>query len=468
MDFLGLFNLQVNFDYFIMLGQMPVHQLLWYLFTHGGWIIIVWIALQSFWMNFKGKRRAAFASTLTYTMMTVQISKVNEQTPLAMEHVFAQLSSAYSKLTWWKQNIDGQFNPSFSFEIVSQNGVINFFIRTPSKFRDLVEAAIYSQYTDAEIMEIADYTDAVPGEFPDPSWDLTGLEYVLTKDSAYPIRTYPQFEHTSAEVKFKDPLSGFFEAMNTLKAGEQLWFQMILTPTDDSWVKKAEEVVAKISGKAPPPKKSSVADKVVSAAMSWPNEIVLQATGVSFAPAAEVKKDEKEKKLTPGENKMLEAIQEKMAKISLITKIRIVYIARREIFSKARLAGIKGAMSQFGSMNLNSFKAFGAVTPVPGGVFNREREDRMKNELFKAYRGRSGSGATPFVLNTEELATVYHFPLKDVKAPMLKKTEAKRSEAPTDLPTDLLYASPKIGTRTVAEDEADEESGDTPSNLPIG
>ena len=47
-------------------------------------------------------------------------------------------------------------------------------------------------------------------------------------------------------------------------------------------------------------------------------------------------------------------------------------------------------------------------------------------------------GATPFMLCTEELATLYHFPTITVKAPLIKKAEAKRAEPPTALPVEFM------------------------------
>ena len=43
-------------------------------------------------------------------------------------------------------------------------------------------------------------------------------------------------------------------------------------------------------------------------------------------------------------------------------------------------------------------------------------------------------GASPKILNVEELATLWHFPSLLVKSPLVKKAEAKRGEPPVGLP----------------------------------
>ncbi|MCX6765152.1 MAG: hypothetical protein NT148_01280 [Candidatus Nealsonbacteria bacterium] len=64
-----------------------------------------------------------------------------------------------------------------------------------------------------------------------------------------------------------------------------------------------------------------------------------------------------------------------------------------------------------------------------------------KRQLFRRYVGRATpkfpkSGGT-FVMTTEELATIYHFPGKSsASAPALERIESKRGEAPPGLPTE--------------------------------
>jgi len=52
------------------------------------------------------------------------------------------------------------------------------------------------------------------------------------------------------------------------------------------------------------------------------------------------------------------------------------------------------------------------------------------------YRDRSFATGK-FVFNSEELATVFHFPDMSVKAPNLIRIEAKKGEAPPNLPIEF-------------------------------
>ena len=87
-------------------------------------------------------------------------------------------------------------------------------------------------------------------------------------------------------------------------------------------------------------------------------------------------------------------------------------------------------------------------------------------------------GRRVFVLNIEELASLWHFPVITVKAPQVKKTEAKRGEPPVLLPVgeEVEYipkvqpvAEPEVVTESdVPSDVPSTHTGTPPPNLPIG
>lgn len=448
-------SIQVNFDYFFQLGQLPLHQLIWELFLDGGWTLVVFVAVNVWWAYFKFSRMTRYADALTYNILSVSIPRISEQTPKAMEHVFAQLASIHYPLPWGQRIFKGAFHPSISFEFVSVDGALQYIIRTPSRYRDLLEAAVYAQYPDAEIVETSDYVQDVPAVIPNEEWDVLGVEYALKKHWAFPIRTYPDFEHSlTLESKFKDPLSGLFEVMSGVKPGEQLWLQIILTPCDEGWHEKGAEAVAKLSGKKLPTSKPGMVETVAGHFASLPMAAVEQITG-SGAVVPVKKDEEKEKKLTSREIKVLEAVQTKLSKPAMLAKVRAVYVARREAFNKGRLSVIKSALHQFGSTDMNSFKGLWALMPRPPRWFELDRgmEKRLKHAILRNYRNRSNLGGTPFYLNIEELATIYHFPMLDIKAPLLKKTDAKRAEPPTNLPFEGKFGSPVISKPPVEGDE---------------
>jgi hypothetical protein len=469
-------SIQINPYYFIEIGQLPFPLLMARIFFDGGWVLALIVMVQGFWVLWIQSRNAKFASTLSYCFLAIDVPKLNEQTPKAVEQIFSHLSAAYSGFDTRDKYWYGKFQPTFSFELVSIGGYVQFIVHCQKKFRDLIEASVYAQYPDAEIIEIADYADKVPTVYPDPEWDLFGTEYVLKKPSAYPIRTYPEFEHNIAEVPFSDPMSPVLEAMASLKHGEQLWMQILLTPNDDKWREESEAVINKFTGKKTAPKKSML-EEWLWLPIGVFNQLVdgLLSSG-GDAPKKE--EDNKMLKLTPGEKNVLEAVQQKASKIGYNTKLRIIYTGRRDVFNKGRMTSLKGAFSQFGALNMNGFKGYGPVTPKGDYFWQRWSAPAKTMRILRNYRNRSNKGAPQFVLNIEELATIYHFPMLQVKAPLVKKTEAKRGEPPVSLPTketsgrspfQRVIAKPKEEKPPVPVEKPDDfEEGGVPGHLPLG
>jgi len=142
--------------------------------------------------------------------------------------------------------------------------------------------------------------------------------------------------------------------------------------------------------------------------------------------------------MTPGEKKIVEAVEHKATKIVFPCKIRFIYAGRHEVIKKSRMVNpFIGAMKQFNTNDLQALKPSGKVGMSSTIILRKKvRNTERKNTLLAAYRGRSNwAGHMPFNMNTEELATLWHFPITgQVKSPQLQKTESKRSEPPINLP----------------------------------
>lgn len=415
---------------------MPLPELWWTIFIYGGWIPIVWMLWELAKIKWLGSRRSKFSKTLSFVLLNINVPRANEQTPKAVEHIFAHLAGAASSPNFRDKWLVGKFTPPFSFELCCIDGQTQFVVRTPVGLRDLIEAAVFSQYPDAEITEIADYTSVVPPVFPNAEYDGWGGEFMLAKPNAFPIRTWPEFEHSLSQ-EFKDPLSSLLESLSRLKKGEQVWIQVLIWPGNQDWAKEAANVVAKMVGKEIKAKKGMF-QQTTQEIMSHAEDLARHAYSQIFSPitpAVPAKTESKVGALSPGERKLLEAIEMKISKTGYNTKIRMIYFARRNVCRPGPVISmVRGALGLFGSLSGNSFKLFAPVSPKGDYFWHRWEAPKKKAAIMDAYKRRSGSGAQPFVLNIEELASVWHFPQVLVKAPLIKKVESKKVEPPFQLP----------------------------------
>ncbi len=374
-------------------------------------------------------------------LLAIDIPRMTEQTPRAVENIFAHWAGAHGPNSWKEKWIDGRTQDIISVEMVSIEGHVQFLVWTTRNFRDLIEASLYAQYPDAEIVEVEDYTKKVPHHFPDKEWDMFGTEMIPVKPDSYPLRTYPEFED-KVSGEFKDPLAVWLENLSRLGPGEQAWFQIVLTPIDQKEFRThGETLIKKLTGQKVEVKKS-LAQKALDVPFAATN-MLLEGAGF-ITPAAAPKKDQNPLNsrmwtMTPGERKVVEAVENKISKIAYMAKLRILYVAKKEVMKKSRVIHpFIGTIKQFNTNDMQALKPESKKVGMNSTLwwFKDARNAGRKNRFMSAYSHRSNWAGTPnFSLNIEELASLWHFPISmQVKAPQLKKTESKRAEPPLNLP----------------------------------
>lgn len=418
--------------------NQPIDVVLYDLLVWFGWVPIVIILIWGFIQVWQVTRQEKYAASLKFVLLAIDVPPMTEQTPKALENMFSSLWGSFSNLTWKEKWIIGKFQSPFSFEIVSTEGYVQFYMRTQTRYRDVAEAGVYAAYPEAEITEVEDYASWAPGEFPNETWDTWGSELKLKKDEIFPLRTYQDFEDKiSGEIK--DPLGPILEQLAKMKPGEHFWIQIIIKPDGNDWKKAGENFIDKVFGNE---KKHSpgMLETLFHSAMSIPADIGMHAFGFetsdSHAKPAQDPDMWKAFKITMAEKEQVEGVLKKIGKVGYKTKMRLVYIGKKGVYDKqARTAFVKGMFNQFSHLNLNALGLHGDATPKDDYFWQAWTYPARQGKLVRAFKNRSwGIGADPWILNIEELATLWHFPSITVKAPLVKKADAKRAEPPVGLP----------------------------------
>lgn len=416
--------------------EMPVDQLastvVFWLAPFIVFAILMWGFLE-LWIY---HRQNKYDASLKYTLLQISVPKDAIQTPKGVENFFSILAGAKSTPTFYEKWIQGKFNATFSFEIASIGGRVSFYIRAVDKYRDMIEAAMYAEYPEAQIIEIDDYTKDFPTDYPNDDWDMWGSEVALKKPNFLPLKTYVDFEHQGEkDQRFKDPLLGIIEAMGAMKEGEFLCFQMLITPLDsqDDWVKEGIKFIDKTFGK---PEKSKPKG-IISETIGWiPGSLLEQGVGIAPGAKDESKQDDfRAFKITPLEKDQLDGVSRKISKIGWKAKIRFIYISKKEVFRKGAVASMmKGLFQQYTHQSLNSFGLIGSATPSDDYIWQEWEMPTKQRNLVNRFKSRSiGGGGDAKIMNVEELATFWHFPAADARTPVLTSIEARRAEAPVEL-----------------------------------
>lgn len=438
--YFGFFSIDLTSIVTYLQEAGPVNLVLAF-FALGGWLLPIkyFVHTASHTLEHRASHRVTHG--WKWVTLAIDMPQMNVQTPMAVEQMFAHLAGALDGTDFKGKYWTGFAQKYFSFEIVSIEGYIQFIVRTEESLADLVQTALYAQYPEVEITEIEDYIDLVPSTIPNPTHEVWVSDFGLAEDDAYPIRSYKQFEHSiSKDTVLKDPMGTFLESFTRIGPGEQMWFQIIVEPIDNSWkasaIKKINEIIgakADHHGHGNP-----VADAFVKYSM----QTIVTMGDYAFNRPPSAAHDEHASDdgppnqlsyLTPGQKKIVESMEDKISKIGFKVKMRGAYIAKKEVFKKSRaVTSLVGAINQYNVPSANSI--------VPKDK-NKKKKKVPAPKLFKAYRERDlGAGAPTSILNIEELATIWHFPMSHVKTPLVQKASIKYVEPPSGLPTESIGA----------------------------
>jgi hypothetical protein len=440
-DFFSLYPFYFNVDAFLNIAGSNPFAAMAILFINGGWLLVIFVLIWAARALYLDMKQAKYVQTLEWILLRITVPTVSEQTPLAVENIFANFAGAHSSVGWTEKWFRGVFQQAITVEIASLNGEVSFYVHALDKMRDLIEASIYAQYPDAEIEIVEDYAKNVPAHYPHNEWDVWAVEMTNVMPDPYSLKTFHEFED-KVSGEFKDPMANLLEAFSRFGPGEQAWYQIVMVPTDQKdFRSRAEKLINKMKG-VEEKKKRTVLDVAIDIPMKAASDIMTVALASPSSKPGEKKKEDKQFRmlsLSPGEKYVLEAIERKQSKIGFTCKIRFIYVAKKEVMNKSKAANpFIGAIKQMNTFNMQALKPEMKRVGLSSNLwwFKDYRNNIRKTNLVRAYRNRSSwSGLPAFHLSAEELATLWHFPiLLQVKAPKLKRIEAKKSEAPANIP----------------------------------
>lgn len=405
--------------------------LLFFEYTWWLWVffILLPIAVDT-WIHW---RQEVFKRSLKFVLLELRIPREIIKSTQTMEQVLSALHSLRNAPGDIREKyVDGEVTAWFSLELVSFSGEVHFYIRCQKKQRNLVEAAFFSYYPDVEVIEVEDYVDHFPKsveEVYSSGKDMWGTEMVLSREEAYPIKTYKFFESEAEEKQF-DPISTFLEVLGKLKPGEIVAMQFLIAPGPNDWAKQWDGFLEKLQ-------EPMTADMQSDDGTSRKIPI----------------------SRSPGQYDVLEKVEENLSRPAFDTLIRFMYISPKDIYydSFAR-RGLVGAFNQYGALNLNSLRQNFPVSTRTQiwhwpHIFPKVRNEFKKQRLLYNYRVREvppekwigrlitsklfnwNFKSQRFKMNTEGIATIFHLPTSIVlTAPHIKRNESKKGGAPAGLP----------------------------------
>lgn len=283
-----------------------------------------------------------------------------------------------------------------SFEIVAREGLVHYYTVVPVVLVDVVRQAVAAAYPSARLEEVTE--NSIFSQVGKISGTIGG-EFTLKKNFVFPIATYQESK--------RDASRALLNALSAAGREDGAAIQVMLRPAREGWTKSSIDAADKIKkDKGAKSASGLIAPKDLMEALWRP-------------PESGDKKPE-DKQLTSLEQATVEAIEEKTRYPGYEVLIRVVVSSNTAGHSQILLKNIVAAFSLFDSPSHNGFKF----------AMTKNIEELVTAYIFRFFP----QTVTQNVLNSVELATVFHLPNQNsIPTSQVQRQMSKQVDGPTQV-----------------------------------
>lgn len=284
---------------------------------------------------------------------------------------------------------------ALALEIVAHKGLVTFYLTVPRYLQTFVEQQVHAQYPDAQLDLVEDYNIFSPNSV------IVGGFLKLRRNVGVPIRTFKKMD--------TDPLNALTNALSKVPENEGVVIQYIVRSAKREWRDKGRKIIGNMQ------KGMSYDDAEKGPKNSW----------FSKQKDEEGKMEMAQRRPTKSEEEIMTGITEKLSKAGMDVNIRIVAATQTAASAQAQLSQVMQAFSQY-----NIYENGNAFEPkVP----------KSKKQLVRDFIYRRFDESQRVVLNTEEMASLWHLPLPSTETPNINWLMARVAPAPQGIPSQGLH-----------------------------
>lgn len=322
---------------------------------------------------------------------------VIEETISKAEIIYNIIASTLEKS--FKYSFYGQRH--FAFEIVGAQGFVYFYAAVPIALLDVVKQAVVSAYPSAQLEEVAEHNIFSPvGKVA----GTMGGEFSLKEPYAYPIATFQDLK--------RDAMQSLLNALSTLGKEDGAGIQILMRPANPSWTKTATSLASR---------KRKGNDKGGLKELSKSMAVAL----VKPPEGGKEGEGNKPPDLSNLEQSTLDSIDEKTRHPGYEVMIRVVASSNVSQRAQAILSNIVAAFSLYDAPGKNGFK----FTPA------KDIDSLVTSYIMRFFP----QGQTKSILNSVELATIFHFPdQRNIPTSQLSRQDSKQVDGPRNVPEEGL------------------------------
>jgi hypothetical protein len=396
-----------------------MQSLLFGLSLFSGFLVVVsgvWLLIQGY-LRF----RANLTQSLNQTLDVIKVVKPksqNGQSPETkgagekeeiskMEQLLASLSDLPQHRDLFHRIFFGEPHIALEIAVSSDSESIIFYVAMPARFKEVIEKQIHSFYPSAHIESASEYTIFRPDGV------TVASRLKLKRDDSYPIRTYKHLE--------SDPLQNIANALSKLEDVEEgAAIQIIIRRSGKKWKKKGIRTAQGMQqGNRLDRASSSLSGEM---ARTLGSELAGTLTGKN---SQEQKGNKEIFSLTPEEQEIITRLEAKAKNAHFEANVRLVASAATKERAEMILASMENAFVQFEDSSLNKFVAI-------------RNKTKNAHKIAYDYIFRNFSDNHRMILDTEELASIFHFPISTTETPKINWLKSRIAPPPTDIPKEGL------------------------------
>lgn len=355
---------------------------------------------------------------MSETFLHIRPGQENERGPLYMESVFAAMHSLGGK------------SGHVCMELGMTDHKVGLYARTTPEASTLLESQVYAQYPDTDIEHLqVDPFALQEGE------QVVSAEIVLDGPEIFPIKRHPQFDDLLTRANM-DPISAITSTLARYPSPHMRGHvQIIMQPMGGGFRRRALRFLP-LLGKGLSSISPSYASFftrvqlargwkrllyfplsiVMGGFRAWPG-IAKIVSATSSSPQAQYDdEDDQQSARSHDREDAVGGARDKVNRLLFTCNIRVsvIYTAGQKKEALRKVQEIAGAFQQF-------------TLPQSNG-FTMRKPIEEKEGVFRGFR------ASPYVLSTEELATLWHIPTILVQTSNLDRILSKKLEPPVNLP----------------------------------
>ena len=207
-----------------------------------------------------------------------------------------------------------------------------------------------------------------------------------------------------------NPLNSLTSILSKFKRGESAVIQILIKPTSQNWHKRGLKIASQMQQ----------GENLNEAMANVSQGILLKNLKEIFFPSKLKEKEiEQAHHLSPIEENIINNLEEKASKMGLGVNVRVLVSTKSKEMASRDLDSIINTFTQFNIYEAGN--SFNAIIP------------RNQNRLISNFIFRKFDESKKIILNTEELASLFHPPLPSLETPNIRWMLYKKSAPPANM-----------------------------------